>query len=336
MVEEAPDKHTELRAKLLTESLENSNKPGWGYFGLCGPLAIGDNYAPRMQKKPKTDDDAEPKWNIKTAPCKKGMGPDVYFRFEPPLALGDPYQDPQFMVKLGKVQYYDPEACFKPPGAIKYSTNKLGYEYEPASGPVKDPKEIYAKYKEYVPPRNILTQPTKRGGGGTLGPGVLFGFGEQRLPVPEHMPDDYDAAKKDRYAELMKDKAKEQEAPFRPADYGNRLFHGPGDVMHYDQPTHVPREPVPFDFHAYPHEQKFKPSNPSKRGALYGCMNPFPEHIPDPIHQAVRRKPADGEEEKQSMRIGAPNKPCNPMPSITTMPRNMRAERPSSFMRPSL
>lgn len=39
--------------------------------------------------------------------------------------------------------------------------------------------------------RNLVTNPGKKGGGGLLTPGVLFGMDEERR-FPLHVPDDYD------------------------------------------------------------------------------------------------------------------------------------------------
>merc|ERR1719359_417417 len=63
--------------------------------------------------------DGEPIRNIQSAPTKKGMHPNVFFSFEPPLCLDDPYVDPHTMVKRGKVWMIDPDCAFKPPGRIK-------------------------------------------------------------------------------------------------------------------------------------------------------------------------------------------------------------------------
>ena len=40
---------------------------------------------------------------------------------------------------------------------------------------------------------NIITGPTKKGGGGVYTPGVLFGFDEERK-FPEYVSDDYEIA----------------------------------------------------------------------------------------------------------------------------------------------
>jgi len=164
IMEEADDKYSALRTKHFTESLEASNEPRWGYFGVAGSLAIGDNsYAPRLVKKPASDEDGEIIRNIGTAPTKKGSGPDVYFQFETPLGLGDPYQDPGLAIKPGKVWMVDPDASFKPAGKVRQGVNKLGYEYVPHCDAVKDPKAIKEKYTEYVPPRNIYGGASKKG-----------------------------------------------------------------------------------------------------------------------------------------------------------------------------
>lgn len=265
---------------------------------------------------------------------KKGSAPDVYFSFETPLAIGDLYVDPGLAGRKGKVTMLDPESAFKPPGAIKRSINTLGYEYQEQCTNVKDPKAVKEKYKDYMPPRQMYTNPCKKGGGGVLTGGVLFGW-EEKGKFPEHVPDDYDSARKARKAELEEHKKKVQEAPFRGLDYGNKTFQNNTEAFHCDEPSHIPREPKPSNIKILQHESAFRPPNPSKTGALHGCMGPFPEHIPDPPPVVTRKPKAEGDVQP-GFKTNMPMKVCNPTPSVTTMLRNMRAERPQSFMRPVL
>lgn len=330
------DRHTLRRSQILTESLETSNEPRWGYFGLPGSLAIGDNsYAPSVTRKPPPENQGDPIRNICTAPLKRGAGPDVYFSFETPLANGDPYTDPGSLMKKGKVTMLDPEAAFRPPGRVRHGVNKLGYEYVEHKDGVKDPKEVHAKLKGYMPPRQIYTCPQKKGGGGVLTKGVLFGLGEERL-FPEYKPDDYDAARKQRLKELEEHRAKLPEMPFRGISYGNQPFHANQDVYHFDVPTHVPREQQPSENpKIVQHEMPFRPSNPTKKGFWKGSFS-LPEYQEDPVPGGALRKPPPQGEQPPAFRIGAPRQVCNPMPSVVTLTRNMRNERPSSFARPVL
>mmetsp|Transcript_40599 Transcript_40599/g.71435 ORF Transcript_40599/g.71435 Transcript_40599/m.71435 type:complete len:335 (-) Transcript_40599:128-1132(-) len=331
------DRLAETRAKVLTESLEMSNEPRWGYFGLPGPLCIGDDsYAPRLMRKPKDEDEGgEPICNVKTNPVKKGKDPSVYFSFAPPLCLDDPYIDGHQATKRGKVVMLDPEAAFRPPGKVRQK--KMDYEYVPHMDGVKDPKEVRERYKDVMPPRQIYSGPAKKGGGGVYTTGVLFGFGEGQS-FPEHVPDDYDAARKMRRAELEHHQAKLHacsEQPFKSMEYGNRHFQRNDETFHYDVPTHIPRDPRPDDF-KNPHENAFKPPGPGKKGMLHGLLGEFPEHMEDPLPILQRKPPPAEGEEKQPFKIGFPLKVPKPTPSVTTLTRNMRAERPSSFARPLL
>jgi len=333
---EAEDRHAQRRTQILTESLENSNEPRWGYFGLPGSLAIGDNsYAPSLTRRPPPADDAgEPLRNVQTCPVKKGAGPDVYFQFETPLALGDPYSDPGALQRRGRVQMLDPEAAFRPPGRVRHSINKLGYEYQEHKDSVKDPRDVYTRYKDYMPPRQIYSGNAKKGGGGVLTRGVLFGLDEERL-FPEHVPDDYDAPRKQRLKELEEHRAKCPELPFRGGDYGNRPFQGHTETYCYDVPTHIPREPKPDTAVSVAHEMSFRPSNPSKKGFRDACFS-IPEYVEDPVPGGASRRPPPEGEPPAPYRLGAPRQLCNPTPSVVTLARNMRSERPASFARPSL
>lgn len=327
----------EARAKFLTQSLDESNEPRWGYFGMCGPLAIGDNSLglPTLRKeKTEAEEAAEPLRNIQTCALKKGNGADAYFSLLPPLAVDEPFIDSYMYSRRPRVHMLDPEASFKPPGKIKHSTNTLGYEYMEHMVDNKDPKETYEKYKEYVPLRNFYTNAAKKGGGGVYPPGVLFGNGEDRA-LYEYMEDPYDNAKMLRRKEFDEHKAKCHEQPFRDKHYGNQAFQVDTEVYHVDGPTHVPREVENRHVNKYPHEMPFRPAHPAKKG-LNAPMNEFPEWFPEPVKETQVRRADPNEAVPPAWRPCHPRQVHNPMPSVTTSMRNMRAERASSFMRPSL
>jgi len=331
----AEDKFAEKRAAIFSASIENRHEPKWGYFGYTGPLAIGDNsLAPSTTRKPPADEGAEPIRNILTSQPKKGATPDVYFSFEPPLCLGDLYVDPMLRTKRPKCKPVDPEMMFKPAGKVKYSTNKLGYEYIPHQNNLRDPLAMHDKYKDYTGPKNFFTSPPKKGGGGVLTPGVLFGDGDERK-LYEHMADDYDAPRKQRLAELADHRGKLQEQQFKSMSYGNRTFIGDSETYHNDQPCGIPREKKAENYNAYPHEMAFKPSNPSKKGQT-GGLEPFPEHMPDPVPAPPGRRPPAAEDAPPAWRPGCPQKVTNPMPSVATHLRNLRSDHPRSFVRPVL
>eukprot|EP00746_Dinoflagellata_sp_MGD_P007685 gnl/MRDRNA2_/MRDRNA2_115258_c0_seq1.p1 gnl/MRDRNA2_/MRDRNA2_115258_c0~~gnl/MRDRNA2_/MRDRNA2_115258_c0_seq1.p1 ORF type:complete len:334 (-),score=67.85 gnl/MRDRNA2_/MRDRNA2_115258_c0_seq1:114-1115(-) len=330
----ATDKYGEKRAAIFAKSLEASHEPKWGYFGYTGPLAIGDNsLAPSTVRKPKEEAEEEtPNRNMMTQPPRKGATQDVYFSFAPPLCIGDTYVDPMLRTKREKCKPVDPEMMFKPPGKVKYSTNKLGYEYVPHQNNIRDPQSMHDKYKDYTAPKNFFTSPAKKGGGGVLTPGVLFGDGEERK-LHEYMGDDYDAPRKQRRQELEAHRAKLQEQHFKGVVYGGRTFANDMDTYHNDEPSGIPREKKPNNFQAYPHELPFKPAHPAKKG-YNACLENFPEHIPDPIPAPPSRKPPPSEDGPPSWRPGCPRQLANPMPSVACHIRNLRSEAPRSFVRP--
>merc|ERR1712127_492569 len=101
------------------------------------------------------DDAGDPLKNITAGPLKKGAATDVYFSFHTPL--GGEYQDLHMVNRRGRLVMLDPDAPFRPPGPVRNSTNKLGYKYKEHGDSVKDPAEIREKYRDYMPPRQILT-----------------------------------------------------------------------------------------------------------------------------------------------------------------------------------
>jgi len=264
----------------------------------------------------------------------------------PPLAIGDMYVDPWKRMKPAKVKWYDPDSKFKPAGAVK-RVNDIEYVAQGDGG--KDPKAIYQKYHDNefldLHPPNIKCQPTKKGGGGVLTPGVLMN------PVPEHVPDDYDRAKKLKKEEMAKHHSLMQELPFKSMAYGGKTFANNEQSFHCDIPLGmVPKPPVKMNLNEYPHEVPFKPGNPSKKGynGLMGWPQgrgeppkPFPDWIPDPA-PAAKRKGAEKEGGDERPNFRPPNPGCypgggdNPQKSVMMHPRNLRSMYPASFVRPKI
>merc|ERR1719388_24978 len=69
----------------------------------------------------------------------------------------------------------------------------------------------------------------------------------------------------------------------------------------------------------------------AKKGQT-GGLEPFPEHMPDPIPAPPGRRPPPPEDAPPSWRPGCPAKVTNPMPSVATALRNLRSEHPRSFV----
>jgi hypothetical protein len=328
------DKHAERRAQILADSLAISHEPRFGYFGYTGPLAIGDNsMAPQAKRKIVKDDEGEPIRNMVANPPKKGSGPDAYFSFEPPLAIGDLYVDPLLRTRKPKCKPIDPDQMFKPGGRVKNHKHKLGYEYLPQCVGFRDPLAMYAKYKDYTGPRNFYTRPLRKGGGGIYTPGVLFGADEEGFFWP-HVPDEYDYHRKIAKKEREEHLRKLQETNWTSASYGNKCFVGDRETFFTELSRGIPRVEKQKDYKAYPHEAPFAPPRPPKKG-YNACMAALPEWIPDPVPEAKFRRAA-AEEGPPPWNPATKKAVVKPDCSVHLNLRNLRAENPRSFIRPVL
>merc|ERR1712093_878983 len=142
-------------------------------------------------------------------------------------------------------------------------------------------------------------------------------------------------AKKQRKVELETHRSKLQEQHFKSMCYGNKAFEPDIEAYHHDQPCGIPRDKKVENLNAYPHEAPFRPSQPTKKG-FNGTLEPFPEHIPDPVPAPPGRRPPPAEDAPPAWRPGCPRQVTNPMPSVMTSLRNLRCEHPRSFTRPCL
>jgi Domain of unknown function (DUF4586) len=77
------------------------------------------------------------------------------------------------------------------------------------------------------------------------------------------------------------------------------------------------------------HDAAFKPASPSKKG-YNKTIAKFPEYKEDPLKAVTRKKEVEGAPEEK---IWKPthNKKTIPMPSVTTMHRNLKSDFPSVF-----
>ncbi|CAD7964359.1 unnamed protein product [Amoebophrya sp. A25] len=326
------------RAEILAASLENANEMKFGYFGFTAPLAVGDNsQAPRTKKMSEEELIERTKPNIVTNPGKKGMTLDTMFEFIQPICIGDPYQVRAGAVKRDGGKQYAEEP-FRPPGAVKFGTSG-GVVWMPSG----EPKVTRREKVEPVLQPNIMTTPSKKGGGGILTPGVLFGWDEERR-FPEHVPDDYDIASKLRRAELKKEQERTtHEQAFRGCGYGNKTFDG-NEIYFCDQPWGLLRPEKEMATKKAQHEAPFRPPGGIKDGhdAYMGYIDDegdsksFPKWRPDPVPAPRKRQPAGEEKEKEPWKVGAPVIVDTPTPPVQMIARNLRAEFPKSFARPQL
>ncbi|KAF4665258.1 GTP-binding protein 10 [Perkinsus chesapeaki] len=338
----------EKRARIYEDTLAETNKPRFGYFGYAPPLCIGeDNAFKTTKRKPKTDEEL-PNFgrNALTNPPKKGSGVDALFSFPEPLCNGDLYVDPGRRLGRDKGKSVDPEAQFKPAGAVKvppsayeYVEQQTGIEggyigieggYIGIDGGRSDPKALYEKYKDYTYPRNFVTSPAKVGGGGVLTPGVLF------TPVAEHVSDDYDAMRKMKFEEMKRNREKlGEQMPFRvgACNDTSKTFQKNSELYHCEQPYGIPRPLSKPNVARAQHEMPFRPTNPSKKGHQ-STMSPFPEHVPERPVEARRRPKSEEETGPPPWKPNSTSRmPANPMPSVVMNTRNLKASFPSAFAR---
>lgn len=197
------DKYADRRQELFRASLKEANTSKFGYFGYTAPLAVGDDsLAPRRTIK--TD---FRRANALSNPSRSGMTNESFFSVATPLCVDDPYVDPGRRAKTKRKTLPEGTPAFRGSGSIPRSTNKLGYLYEPQGSTEKKRSESQ--------PRNFLCNASAKGSAGSLGNSTLFGFGEERRSVPEHVPDDYNNEEKIMKEERLRSRAKMPEVPFK-------------------------------------------------------------------------------------------------------------------------
>ena len=247
------------------------------------------------------------------------------------ISQGDPYKvtgnsmakgtrtaDPKGYLKAGH------DKAFKPAKIISEKVPKPAYPYiEEKPGPKKNFRDPENNNDVIVGPRNIVTNPIKKGKVGkqtTLGGNVPY------------IEDPYDIKKKIAQEERKYHEEHVQEKPFSQKAKHTELFNSHKKVYMEDPP--VPqRKPKASPPRPELHDKPFKPANPPKKGNHH-TLQKFPQYLPNPPVEKKRVKKEEGMEEEERPGFKATYKGLSrPTPSVATNFRNLKSQFPSAFRR---
>jgi hypothetical protein len=179
-----------------------------------------------------------------------------------------------------------------------------------------------------IAPRNVTTSPVKKG---KVGPGTTL------AGKIEYMPDEYDYRKVLEAKEREYHKSKLQEKDFCPRAKHTDTFNNAKQVYMEDPP--IPPKKIKEEAKHIPpgkegatHDRAFKPSNPGRKG-IFGTIDKFPEHSPDPPTEKKRViKDENAPESPPGFKATYKYK-SRPSPSVATNLRNLKASFPGAFRR---
>ena len=264
--------------------------------------------------------------NIITRPVKKGPGIDsVLFSTPGYNAVADPYKQTGNMLarkeNRGRQIECGNEKPFRPQSQVKHAV-KSSYHH------MTDFVEIQKNFRNEenprevdIPPRNILTNPMKRG---AVGRRVTFGG-----TIP-YMEDDYNRPKLFEQARREYHESMVQDKPFSQKVKKTHTFNTNKKILEENPP--IPERPQkPKTAPLIVHDKAFKPSNPGKRG-YNKTLAKFPAYQEDPKKPLERRMPVEGEEDKAKFKPSH-NIKSRPTPSVACNMRNIKSAFPSVFRR---
>lgn len=212
---------------------------------------------------------------------KKGATDSVLFSAAPRAMInGEPYMNAgTYLMRTSKplTKPAEHDNAFKPAKHVRL-THNAAYDH------LTDYKDIKKNFRDedgdvVLPPKNIMTSRPKVGNCAMKG--ASFGG------MAEHLPDDYNAAKKLARKELDYHLSKLQEANFSQRVKPMGLFN-PHKVV-YDLKVEIPhrkvnvREPTKAE-----HDKPFKPSHPPKVGHNK-TLGAFPEYKENPLKFVTRK-----------------------------------------------
>ena len=263
--------------------------------------------------------------NIRTKPVKKGAAIDSVLFSKPGVnALGDPYVQRYGSVLDRKENRARQIECgnekpFKPQSHVKHPV-KASYIH------MTDFVEIQKNYKDeenprdvVIPPRNIMTNPIKKG---KIGKQVTFGG-----TIP-YIEDDYNRPKLFAAAEREYHYSKLQEKPFSQKCRKKDTFNSNRQLLE-ENPMIPHRAPKPKTAPALEHDKPFRPSHPPRKGHNK-TLAAFPKYQEDPKKPITRRVPVEGDDDKPKFKP-THNVKSRPTPGIATNMRNIKTSFPSVF-----
>lgn len=228
-----------------------------------------------------------------TSPPKKGqVGDGVTFDKFKPLFEGDPYVDPfTYDRKKQREQKAKIRAGpFRPSSPPKKSSG-LGNTYGCIGKPFEYMTEQSGKAREQErkpEPKNIMTNPPKKGNFGT--PGIYFS------DLPTSVGGSVEESKSGKRSK--KPVGKPFLSTTKPLDFFDSMPNvAARKIYSYDGPL-PPEKPNPSK--SRDGEQKkvpFRPSSPPKQG-FNSTINKFPEYIPDEYDKFKIKKKQDAEKEQ--------------------------------------
>lgn len=270
----------------------------YGMFSEPSYITIGDKYGKKLDEGSRHTG-----LNLKAAVQKTGKGNDNCFDKYAPLYEKEKYEDTfaekaeqRAAAKAKKVS----EQPFKPSNPQKVSSG-LG-NYYGCIGPkvphLKDNNDIAKKKGDFeVGPRNVVTNPSKKGTYGYRG--TTLGEKTDRIggAVGEYSykADKYDAARTAEMEAAKASAAKRVGNPFKPANPPKKGGAGvPGITMGgkgsgvVGEYGYIENGPDKKD-NQEALDKPFRPSHPPKEG--YNCtLNKFPVYLEDPMDLKVARE----------------------------------------------
>lgn len=178
-----------------------------------------------------------------------------------------------------------------------------------------------------IAPKNITNKPPKKG---RVGEGCTFGG------VAEHMPCDYNNARKVALAEYKIHKHKcldgGDRRPFSSRARSYAHFNTVKEVIGEDIP--IPqRPPVPERKYGLQQEAPFKPNVQPPRSGYNCSLATFPEYKPNPPAEKVRKHKVEGEADVPPAFRSTYKYKSRPQSSVATNLRNLKASYSSIFRR---
>lgn len=267
----------------------------YGIFSEPSYISIGDPY-----KKKEKEHSRLTGLNFKATLEKTGLQSDATFDKLKPLYNGEKYDktlEEKKEAREAKASAMSNDKPFKCTNPSKKNSGLGGYygllgpKFEHKKEFDNEPKQ---KGQFEVGPRNVVTNPTKKG---------TFGYNKTTLGEKqgkggaageyEYKPSDYDAERKKERELAAKDLELRMDKPFKPSAPSKKGHFGtPGLTMNgkgngicgeYQYLENGPTKKEEID-HL---EKPFKPSNPPKQG-YNSTLNKFPQYTEDPMEVKLK------------------------------------------------